>query len=131
MKRKKKTLEYWLPRAFSIFYIIFVSAFALDVFTEFSGIAMLIALFIHLIPSILLTIILFIAWNFEILGGFLFILFSLVVTFYFKLYDKFIEIFVVTLPISVMGLLFLIPHWKEISRRLAKFYRKLKKKINS
>lgn len=69
--RKK---PYWLPRVLAIFYILFISIFALDAFAE--GVPLteaLLAFFIHLVPTYLLMIILLVAWKWCFPGGILFI----------------------------------------------------------
>jgi hypothetical protein len=60
---KSKTLFY-IPRIITIIFILFISIFALDVFgngTSFLETA--IALFMHLLPTIILTSILVFAWR--------------------------------------------------------------------
>ncbi|GAB4142313.1 MAG: hypothetical protein Fur0015_11490 [Ignavibacteriales bacterium] len=66
-------ISYWLPRVFGIIIIVFISAFALDVFDEkLSFIQLILALLIHLIPSYILMIVLLIAWKREIIGSLLY-----------------------------------------------------------
>jgi hypothetical protein len=48
-----KVFIYWLPRVSAILFILFISVFALDVFTEPNW---ALALFMHLIPSFILII---------------------------------------------------------------------------
>ncbi len=50
-------------------FILFVSMFAMDVFEEYTGWTLLVALFMHLIPSIILTIFLVLAWRWEWIGA--------------------------------------------------------------
>jgi hypothetical protein len=59
-----------LPRILAILFTIFISLFALDVFGEPHW---FIALFMHLIPSYILTILTIIAWKNEKIGGILFL----------------------------------------------------------
>ena len=59
-----KKLLYWAPRALSIAFILFLSLFALDVFSEGYGFwQTLLALAIHLIPSMVLTVGVLLAWR--------------------------------------------------------------------
>lgn len=65
---------YWAPRVLTILFITFISIFALDVFSEgFSFTEIIIALFMHLIPSFALILILIIAWKWENIGGLIFL----------------------------------------------------------
>ena len=68
-KTLKQTL-FWTPRLTGILFVLFISMFAFDVFDMqlgFWGTAL--ALFMHLIPSILLTIAIVVAWKWEWVGA--------------------------------------------------------------
>jgi hypothetical protein len=66
-------LLYWAPRALCIVFALFISMFALDVFTEGRGFWItLLALLMHLIPTFLLLIVLAISWRREFIAGILF-----------------------------------------------------------
>ena len=70
MTQLSKRALFWTPRALSIAFIAFVGSFALDVFGEgrdFSG--TMLALVIHLIPALVLTAILVLAWRWEWIGA--------------------------------------------------------------
>ncbi len=66
-----KKIVYWLPRILAIFYICFFGVFAFDVFGKPQW---LLALFMHLIPSIVLLLFTVVAWKKERVGGILFCL---------------------------------------------------------
>jgi len=72
-----KTLSqalFWTPRVAGILFILFISLFALDVFDMRLGFWETVAgLLIHLIPSILLTLAVVIAWKREWFGAVLFL----------------------------------------------------------
>ena len=69
----KKTL-FWTPRIAGILFVLFISLFAFDVFEEGLGFwGTLLALFMHLLPSILLAIAIYVAWKREWFGAVLFI----------------------------------------------------------
>jgi hypothetical protein len=73
-----KQAWYWLPRILGFLLIVFIELFALDVFAEgYNILDLLVALFMHSIPAILLTIALIIAWKWESLGGGLYVLLGL------------------------------------------------------
>jgi hypothetical protein len=96
-----KKIVYWLPRIIALLYILFISIFALDVFSEP---AWLTALIMHLIPSFILIVITWIAWKRELIGGFGFLLLGAVGTFY-------VHSFILMIPVFVTGILFLFHHW--------------------
>ena len=66
---------YWAPRALSILFIAFLSLFSLDVF-ESGGSAgeIILELFMHNIPSLILAAVVVIAWRRELVGAVVFLL---------------------------------------------------------
>ena len=69
---------YWIPRILGIFMAVFISLFALDVFTGQTSIWQeMLGLIIHLIPTYLVLIALAISWRWERVGGTLFVLLGL------------------------------------------------------
>jgi len=68
-----KVLLYWAPRALCIAFALFLSVFALDVFSENRGFwQTALALGLHLIPSAIVVLILIVAWRREWIGAVLF-----------------------------------------------------------
>jgi hypothetical protein len=68
-----KRVLFWTPRVLCILFAIFISIFALDVFSEGHGFwKTILALLIHLVPTFILVIILVIAWRREWVGAILF-----------------------------------------------------------
>lgn len=66
---------FWTPRILAIAFILFLAIFSLDVFdSAFTLKDILIGLFIHNIPSIVLAVVLLIAWKYELVGAIAFIL---------------------------------------------------------
>jgi len=66
-------LLYWAPRALCIVFTLFISLFALDVFGEGRGFwQTLVALIMHLIPTFLLLVVLWISWRRAWIAGVLF-----------------------------------------------------------
>ncbi len=61
-------IVYWLPRVLSIVFVLFLSLFALDVFSEYSGWNAVLPFLIHLIPSFVLLGISLVAWKYDLLG---------------------------------------------------------------
>ena len=73
-----KQILFWMPRILCILFALFLSVFALDVFNEGYGIGeTILALFIHLTPTILIIVALVIAWRWEWVGTILFVFLSL------------------------------------------------------
>ena len=80
MNKTVKRVLYWAPRILSILFAIFVSLFALDVFgVGYSFWETLLALLIHLIPTLAILIVLAISWRWEWIGV---VLFVFLATFY-------------------------------------------------
>jgi hypothetical protein len=101
---------YWSPRILVILFTAFVVLFASDVFSEdYTLLESLLALFIHLIPVYILVGVILIAWNYELIGGIIFILFGLL---YFALVyfrQGLVGVsFVMILPLIVIGILFIL-----------------------
>jgi len=74
MNKNLRSILLWTPRIAGILFILFLSLFALDVFDMGLGFwGTLLALFMHLIPSIILTIALALAWKWEWVGALAFL----------------------------------------------------------
>ena len=99
---------YWIPRIIVMIFILFISIFSFDVFSEYTFPMVLLALLMHLIPSIVLIVLLIVAWKWEKMGGILFILLAIIFTFWFNLYKDIISFLLIGLPVLVVGILFLI-----------------------
>lgn len=70
MSSFSKCTLFWAPRALSILFIAFLSMFALDVFADNLGFwRTLLALTIHLLPSLVLIAALAAAWRWEWIGA--------------------------------------------------------------
>jgi len=93
---------YWLPRILSIGFVLFLSVFSLDVFSEYSGWAAVLPFLMHLLPSFILLGMIIIAWKHERLGGFIFIAIGLLLLFFSRF-----ESMIISIPAIILGLLFL------------------------
>ena len=108
----------WLPRIFCILAILFISMFALDSFSpEHTIWQQLGTFFIHLIPTYVLSVFLFVAWKWEKIGGILFIVIGLALSplvfmlNYNRTQSVWISLFIIaiiTFPFVVVGILFII-----------------------
>lgn len=75
MKKKIYKFIYWTPRILSILFILFLTLFSLDVFEENLGFwQTVLGLLIHNIPALILAVIIWISWKYEIAGGVAFIM---------------------------------------------------------
>ena len=118
MKTSSVNVIHWLPRIICILAILFVSMFAFDVFDPALTIwQQLAALFMHLIPSFVLTAFLLIAWKWEKIGGIIFTLIGIVMSPFifqhnFKMNHSVLVslevILMITFPFIVVGVLFMI-----------------------
>ena len=74
MKKTAILIIIWIPRVTGILFILFISLFALDVFSEgYNFLETLTALFMHLLSTFILTIALILAWKQKMSGALLFI----------------------------------------------------------
>ena len=75
---KNHRFIYWAPRVLAILFIAFLALFSLDVFDGTSGFwSIFLGLLIHNLPTLLLILVLVIAWRYELFGGIVFILAAL------------------------------------------------------
>lgn len=120
---KSVTTWYWLPRLLCILAIAFVSLFALDAFSpNLSFWQQIGAFFMHLIPSFVLLALLILAWKKELVGGILFIIIGLglspwVFSHNYQMNHSVLMslgiIMTITIPFALVGLFFLISHFKR------------------
>lgn len=95
----RATLE-WTARVLAVLFVLFVSAFALDVFNQKDW---LLGLIIHLVPSYILIAFTIVAWHNKLVGGSLFVIASAI----FMVVSHF-EAAVIYVPALVIGLLFVL-----------------------
>ncbi|EKU96186.1 hypothetical protein Lepto7375DRAFT_0160 [Leptolyngbya sp. PCC 7375] len=111
MNRITKWLLFWSPRVLCILFAIFLSLFALDVFSEGYGVGeTILALLIHLMPTYLIVISLAIAWRWEWVGSILFIALAL-----FYLASSGGGSWIISGPLFLIAILFLV-NWMYRSR---------------
>ena len=111
---------HWLPRVICIGAILFVSMFALDAFGTGEPVwRQLVAFIMHLIPTFVLMAILILAWNYEKIGGIIFLILGLVLSPLVFLHNFRMNhsvwmslniILVITIPFVAVGILFLLSH---------------------
>jgi hypothetical protein len=109
MGHRFKRFVFWSPRILGILFTIFISLFALDVFGEGYCLGgLLIALFIHLIPTYILLIALVLAWRWEGIGGLLFLLLGVSYFLFFNNQPNWITYLIIVGPLILIGALFII-----------------------
>lgn len=125
MEHTIKTFH-WLPRILAILAIGFVSLFALDAFNpEIPFGKQLLDFLMHMIPSFVLVLFLFLAWKKELIGGIIFIIIGLAFTPWVFQHNYDMNqsvgmtlsiVAMITLPFVVIGILFVISHrFKKIN----------------
>lgn len=108
MKAPMREILHWLPRLLGIVMAVFISIFALDVFGEGYTIGeLMIALFMHLVPTLILIILLVIAWRWPHIGGVLFILLGM--AFIILTYNRshWTAILLIPTPVILIGVFFI------------------------
>ncbi len=121
---KKSTLTWWLPRILCVCAILFISMFALDSFEEEATVnQQMLNFMIHLIPSFILTMILMLAWEKELIGGLIFVAIGIITSpFVFMLnYNRthsvgtsLFIISIICFPFILVGVLFILNHLKRV-----------------
>ena len=107
MNKSLKQILFWTPRVAGILFILFISLFALDIFEMQLGFwGTILGLFMHLIPSILLTVALILAWKWEWVGAALFIGWAIWYVAFMRGFDWVAYALVSGLP-ALIGLMFL------------------------
>jgi hypothetical protein len=103
---------YWLPRILAIGFIIFLSLFALDVFSEYSGWDAVLPMFMHLLPMIALAIVTAIAWRYELFGAGFFLAAALYYVFLMGTGAHWSVYLLIPFPCIVIAVLFFF-NWKQ------------------
>ena len=112
MNKTTKQILYWSPRVLGILLALFIGIFALDVFSEVNNVwSTLVALSMHLIPTVIVVLFLLVSWRREWIGGILFLCLAI---FYVVLsWEQFpVSVyFVISGPLVLMSVL-LFANWK-------------------
>ena len=109
MKTKMTPIIYWAPRILGILFAVFISIFALDVFTEGYGFwETVVALVMHLVPTAIIIIVLLIAWRWERVGGVLFLLLGALYIVMFWERGHWSAYLLISGPLFLIGALFLV-----------------------
>ncbi len=108
MNQTLKQTLLWTPRIAGILFVLFISLFAFDVFEEGLGFwGTFLALFMHLLPSILLGIAIAVAWRHEWFGAIMFIGWAIFYVTTMQGFEWSVYLIIAGLP-TLIGLLFLV-----------------------
>ena len=114
-----KNVLLWLPRLLVIAYILFLSIFAFDAFSADSTVLEnILGLIMHLVPSFILMLVLFVAWKNEKLGAVLFAILGVIFTIFFNSYRELVTFAIISLPLFAISSALLLSHYfrnKEVS----------------
>jgi hypothetical protein len=113
----------WIPRTVIIILAMFMMLFSLDIFEMKAGILKIIlGLFMHNIPSLVLLLTLIITWKKPFFGGISFVVLaavsSILVAVFFKKFIVF-DLLAFALPMLISGILFFIVHYQQKHRILS------------
>ena len=114
-----KNVLLWLPRLLVIAYILFLSIFAFDAFSADSTVLEnILGLIMHLVPSFILMLVLFVAWKNEKLGAVLFAILVVIFTIFVNSYRELVTFAIISLPLFAISSALLLSHYfrnKEVS----------------
>ncbi len=120
MNRFSKRLLFWSPRLLCMASAGFLGIFALDVFDEHLGLwRTLLALLLHLAPSLFLVLVLAAAWKRECIGAFAYLTFAVLYIAVVGRASPWRVSAIVAGPPMVVGILFLVNWFKHDELRTA------------
>lgn len=102
----------WISRIALIIYSLMLSLFAFDVFDPNDPILYRLGGFlIHLLPSLLLVLVLILTWKKPLPAGILFFIAGIGFTFLFRTYKEFLTFLIISLPLILIGVLYILSHF--------------------
>jgi hypothetical protein len=120
MKTSIKIIH-WLPRILCILAILFVSMFALDSFEQGMPLGkQLVGFFMHLVPTFILVVFLVVAWNWELIGGIMFVIIGLGLLPFIYMMNYHMNhsvmmslgvVLMINFPFILVGILFVLSHF--------------------
>lgn len=111
---KKTNLLKKIAITSAILTTLFISIFALDVFSEgYNFLGIILALWIHLIPTYILISALLVACKWERFGGILFIILGLFYIYMFWSRTQLLSYIIISGPLIPIGILFILSSLKK------------------
>jgi chromate transport protein ChrA len=108
----------WAARILSVVFALFMSIFAMDVFSENTSFGnMLLALCIHLIPTFIILLILLFSWRWEWIGATAYLLLGILYIFFANKKMDWTAYVLISGPLFVLGILFLIAWRQKIKKK--------------
>ena len=108
MNNTNRKIIHWTPRILGVLFVLFISLFAFDVFDgQYSAWETVLALFMHLLPSIVLSIAIALAWRWEWVGTLFFAGWSIFYIATFRGFPASVYIILAGIPLLI-GVLFLV-----------------------
>lgn len=99
----------WVARIMSMVFAVFISIFSLDVFTEnYSFWNGVLALFMHLIPALLVLLVLLVSWRREWFGGATYTLLGIIYLVTGKEKMDWAAYLLIAGPLFILGILFFL-----------------------
>lgn len=109
-----KALLFWMPRLLAILIATFFMMFSFDVFDIPAPFwKKIVGFLIHSIPTFLIIFILILSWKKPIWGTYLFTLFFIIATLYFRTYMRVMSFTLLSIPLLVVALLFTIEYFYD------------------
>lgn len=120
----KNKFLYWSPRILSLLFIILLSLFALDVLSEYQGLAILPALLMHLLMPIALLVAIIAAWRWELIGALTFFAFALYYVFLVGFNRDWSWYATISGPAVIIGFLFFLSWLKKKRENRLDYFKK-------
>ncbi len=112
---------HWIPRILCILAILFISMFALDSFDPNLPVwKQIVGFLIHLVPTYVLIVLLYVAWKWELIGGIIFAIVGVIFTpliytmnynMNHSVWTTLSIVLMITVPFVVIGGLFIWSHF--------------------
>lgn len=112
------TSIFLLPRILSVLFVCLLSLFALDIFSSYQGVALLIPLLMHLLPTFILLGVIIVAWKFELVGAITFLGFAIFYVFSVGLERHWSWYTAISLPSAIIGIFYLISWYEKRKNHL-------------
>ena len=106
---------FWTPRVLSLAFVLLLSLFALDVFSAYTGMSVLLPLFMHLLPALGLLIVSIVAWKYEWVGAVVFLGFAALYVWDVGWAKPWSWYATIAAPSALVGILYLIS-WSQRKR---------------